>query len=376
MINNKEKNKNRERIVIKTSVINIMWNLFIASVKGIIGFFTNSIAITSDAINSLVDSLSGIITILGIKYASKLPDKKHPYGYGKIEHMSEFLVSSIILYAGITECIESIKKIIHPDHVHYDNFIIVILITAIIIKYILGWYIDKKSKEANSDTLHIAGTHAEHGAIISISVLVSALFYKIFNIKIEGYVGIFLSLMVIKSGFDLIKRSIDNIIEKRIPKKISLKIKEMIMEEREVQGVYDLILNSAGYDKYHGSVHIEVSDDLSITEADILTRKITKKVYEKFGIVIHTIGIYAINTHNKEIISMREKIKETILKYDGTIDIHGFVVDNKNKTCSFDIVIDFSILNRKIFKDLIIKELVKIYPGYTFEIILDTDISD
>ena len=358
MINNKEKNKNREKIVIKTSVINIILNLFIASVKGIIGFFTNSIAITSDAINSLVDSLSGIITILGIKYASKLPDKKHPYGYGKIEHMSEFLVSSIILYAGITECIESIKKIIHPDHVHYDNFIIVILVTAIIIKYILGWYIDKKSKEANSDTLHIAGTHAEHGAIMSISVLVSALFYKIFNIKIEGYVGIFLSLVVIKSGFDLIKRSIDNIIEKRIPKKISLKIKEMIMEEREVQGVYDLILNSAGY------------------EADILTRKITKKVYEKFGIVIHTIGIYAINTHNKEIISMREKIKETILKYDGTIDIHGFVVDNKNKTCSFDIVIDFSILNRKIFKDLIIKELVKIYPGYTFEIILDTDISD
>ena len=149
MINNKEKNKNREKIVIKTSVINIILNLFIASVKGIIGFFTNSIAITSDAINSLVDSLSGIITILGIKYASKLPDKKHPYGYGKIEHMSEFLVSSIILYAGITECIESIKKIIHPDHVHYDNFIIVILITAIIIKYILGWYIDKKSKEAN-----------------------------------------------------------------------------------------------------------------------------------------------------------------------------------------------------------------------------------
>ena len=363
MINNNEKNKNREKIVIKTSVINIILNLFIASVKGIIGFFTNSIAITSDAINSLVDSLSGIITILGIKYASKLPDKKHPYGYGKIEHMSEFLVSSIILYAGITECIESIKKIIHPDHVHYDNIIIVILITAIIIKYILGWYIDKKSKEANSDTLHIAGTHAEHGAIMSISVLVSALFYKIFNIKIEGYVGIFLSLMVIKSGFDLIKRSIDNIIEKRIPKKISLKIKERIMEEREVQGVYDLILNSAGYDKYHGSVHIEVSDDLSITEADILTR-------------IHTIGIYAINTHNKEIISMREKIKETVLNYDGTIDIHGFVVDNKNKTCSFDIVIDFSILNRKIFKDLIIKELVKIYPGYTFEIILDTDISD
>lgn len=110
MINNKEKNKNREKIVIKTSVINIILNLFIASVKEIIGFFTNSIAITTDAINSLVDSLSGIITILGIKYASKLPDKKHPYGYGKVEHMSEFLVSSIILYAGITECIESIKK--------------------------------------------------------------------------------------------------------------------------------------------------------------------------------------------------------------------------------------------------------------------------
>ena len=376
MINNKVKNKDREKIIVKTSIINICFNLIIALVKGLIGFFTNSVAILSDAINSLVDGFSGIITIVGIKLAGKEPNKKHPYGYGKIEYMSEFLVASIIVYAGITECVEAIKKIVHPDHVYYSSPIIIVLIVAIVIKYVLGWYIDKKSKEANSATLHVAGTHAEHGSLISISVLFSAIVYKIFNIKIEGYVGLVLSIMVIKSGFDLIKRAVENMIGKRIPKELSLKLKDLIMNEKEVKGVYDLILNSNGPDKYFGSVHIEVSNDLSIADVDILTRRITKKVYDEFGVVIHTVGVYAIDINNKKIRAMKKKIEEIVLSHDGAIDVHGFIVDEEDKACNFDVVIDFSVLNRKIFRDMLIQEITKIYSDYKFDIVLDTDISD
>ena len=114
------KNK-REKIVIKTSIISILANVILASFKAFIGFLANSIAIISDAVNNLSDALSSIITIIGTKLARKAPDKKHPYGYGRIEYMTSLIVSAIVLYAGLTALIESIKKIIHPELADYTT---------------------------------------------------------------------------------------------------------------------------------------------------------------------------------------------------------------------------------------------------------------
>ena len=131
---------NREKIVIKTSIISIISNIILAGFKAFIGIISNSIAIISDAINNLSDALSSIITIVGTKLAGKKPDKKHPYGYGRIEYMTSFLVSAIVLYAGITAFVESVKKIIKPETPDYSIITIIILVAGIIVKFILGIY--------------------------------------------------------------------------------------------------------------------------------------------------------------------------------------------------------------------------------------------
>ncbi len=103
------KNK-REKIIIRTSIISIITNILLAGFKAFVGLLANSIAIISDAVNNLSDALSGIITIIGTKLAGKAPNKKHPYGYGRIEYITSLTVSGIVLYAGITALVESVKK--------------------------------------------------------------------------------------------------------------------------------------------------------------------------------------------------------------------------------------------------------------------------
>lgn len=170
---------NREKTVIRTSIISILSNIILAGFKAGVGLLANSIAIVSDAVNNLSDALSSIITIIGTKLAGKSPNKKHPYGYGRIEYMTSLIVSAIVLYAGVTALIESIKKIIHPEDVDYSTVTLVIIIAGIIVKFILGLYVKKKGKEVNSDSLVASGSDAFNDAILSISVLASAIIYLI-----------------------------------------------------------------------------------------------------------------------------------------------------------------------------------------------------
>ena len=140
---------NREKVVIKTSIISIVSNIVLAGFKAFVGLLANSIAIISDAINNLSDALSSIITIVGTKLAGKAPDKKHPYGYGRVEYMTSLIVSAIVLYAGITALVESAKKIIYPEVADYSNITLITLIAGIVVKFILGMYVKKKGKDIN-----------------------------------------------------------------------------------------------------------------------------------------------------------------------------------------------------------------------------------
>ena len=175
---------NREKIVVKTSIISIVANIILAGFKAFIGFLSNSIAIISDAVNNLSDALSSIITIIGTKLAGKAPDKEHPYGHGRIEYITSLVVSAIVLYAGITALVESIKKIIHPEVADYSMVTLIILIAGIIVKFVLGIYVKKKGRDVNSDSLVASGSDAFNDAILSISVLASAIIYMIFRISL------------------------------------------------------------------------------------------------------------------------------------------------------------------------------------------------
>lgn len=367
---------NREKVVIKTSVISILSNIVLAGFKAFVGFLANSIAIISDAVNNLSDALSSLITIVGTKLAGKVPDKKHPYGYGRIEYMTSLIVSAIVLYAGITSLVESIKKIIYPEVADYSTITLIILIAGIIVKFILGLYVKKKGKDVNSDSLVASGADAFNDAILSISVLASAIIYMIFKISLEAYVGVLLSIFIIKSGLELIKESVDNMLGVRVESSLAKAIKKEVSKEKEVQGAYDLILNDYGPDKYLGSIHIEVADTLTVTDIDKISRRITKRVLEKYGVILHTIGVYSVNTKDKFVIDAKKEITKIVFSHNGILQMHGFYINQEDKNISFDIIIDFKTKNREELYQKIYDEIQEKYKDYKLNITLDIDVSD
>ena len=366
----------RETTVIRTSIISILANIVLAGFKAFVGFLSNSIAIISDAVNNLSDALSSIITIIGTKLAGKAPDKKHPYGYGRIEYMTSLIVSAIVLYAGVTAFIESVKKIIHPEVADYSTVTLVIIIAGIIVKFILGLYVKKKGRDVNSDSLVASGSDAFNDAILSISVLASAIIYLIFRISLEAYVGVLLSIFIIKSGIELIKESVDNMLGVRVESELARNIKKDVIQEENVRGAFDLVLNDYGPDKYLGSIHIELPDTLSVTEVDKISRNITKKIMNKYGVILHTIGIYSINTKDDNVIKIRNDIHNIVFSHEGILQMHGFYLDEQDKTINFDIIIDFKIKDREEVYKLIHDEIQEKYKDYKINITLDVDISD
>ena len=367
---------NREKTIVKTSIISICANLMLVGFKATVGLLSNSIAIITDAVNNLSDALSSIITIVGTKLAGKAPDKKHPYGYGRIEYITTFVVSAIVLYAGITALVESIKKIFTPEEVSYDVFTLIVLAAGIIIKFILGLYVKNKGHKAKSDSLVASGVDAFNDAILSISVLVSTIIYMIFHINIEAYIGVLVSIYIIKTGIELIKESVDNVLETRIESNFAKSIKEEVLKEENVKGVFDLILNNYGPDKYLGSVHIEVPDTMTVAEIDKISRNITKRIQKRFGVILHTIGVYSINTKDSDIIEAKKKVESIVFGHKEITQMHGFYLDTKDKILSFDIIMDFKAKDREKIYRHIYDEIRKEFNDHKINITLDFDISD
>ncbi len=365
---------NRDKIIIRTSVIGILTNVFLSCFKAVIGIMSNSIAVILDAVNNLSDALSSVITIIGTKLAGKLPNKKHPFGYGRIEYLSAMIVAGIVLYAGITSLIESIKKIITPETPDYNTISLIIIAVAVIVKIVLGKYVKNQGKKANSGSLIASGSDALFDAILSASVLISAIIFILTDISLEAYVGVAISGFIIKSGIEMMIETLNEILGTRADKKLTDKIKKIIKSEPVIRGVYDLIMYNYGPDKYYASVHIELPEETTAKEIDKLTRKLGTKVYQESGVILAAVGLYSYNTNDEKTLKIQKKINEIVLKHKWAVQIHGFYIDTKTKEISFDVVLNFDINPEKAL-EIIHNEIQNEYPNYIIQISPDVDIS-
>ena len=367
--------KARSKIILHTSIIGIIVNVLLASMKATVGFIVNSIAVVLDAINNLTDALSSVITIIGTKLAGKKPNKKHPLGYGRIEYLSAMIVSAIILYAGITALIESIKKIINPEAADYSTVSLILISVAVVVKIFLGLFVIKRGKKANSASLTASGKDALFDAILSFSVLVCAIITLTTEVSLEAYVSILLSLFIIKASISMMIETINDILGQRVDSELSKEIKRIICEEENILGAYDLTVNNYGPNKDYASVHIEVPDYLDAKTIDKMIRNIQARVYHETRIVLTGVSVYSYNTKDEFAIEVRNKVKDIVLKNEGALEFHGFFLDSESKDMRFDVVVSFDI-NAKELVDNVKKEILELYPDFSIIINPDIDISD
>lgn len=370
------KELSREKTIIKTSIIGIIANVFLAGFKAVIGLMTNSIAIVLDAVNNISDAGSSLITIVGTKLAGREPDKKHPFGYGRIEYLSAMIISVIVLYAGITSFVGSVKQIIHPETPEYNAVSLIIVAVAVVVKILLGRYVKSVGEKVNSDSLINSGEDATLDSIISASTLVAAGIFLIFHVSLEAWLGAIISIVIIKSGIEMLRDTISQILGERNDQELAKGIHQTVTSFPDVQGAYDLVLNNYGPDTWNGSIHIEVPDTYSADQLDQLIREITMKVIQEHHVILTAIGVYSVNTQDAEVIEARERVRSIVLAHEHVRQIHGFYLIREQKTMRFDIVISFDAKDRRAVCNQVVADVQNAFPDYELQVAMDTDFAE
>ena len=365
----------RERAITRTSVIGIIANVFLAGFKAGAGLIAGSIAIVLDAVNNLTDAFSSVITILGIKLSKRKPDDKHPYGYGRIEYFSTILIALIVFMAGAASLVESVKKIFEPTLPEYTLVTIIIIVTSVVTKLILGNYVKSQGKKYASDALVASGSDASFDAIISASTLIGAAVTYFLKFSVDGILGAIISIFIVKAGVEMLLDALGHVIGKRPDSAITGEIKRVVNAIPGVLGTYDLILHNYGPDSAIGSLHVEVNGNMTATQLHALTQQIQMAVIEEFRIFV-TVGFYAVEQEDTEIMQMREKIGEIAKAHEGVVNSHGVFIDKENKRISFDATLDFSVKDKITMTNAIKKEVEETYKGYDVTVNCDTNYSD
>ena len=366
----------RSKTIIRTGALGILVNIILVAFKSVVGWISGSIAIILDAVNNLSDVLSSVITIVGTRFAMKKPDKDHPFGHGRSEYVAASVIAVIILYAGVTALIESVKKIIHPTTPDYSTPTLIIVAAAVLAKILLGRHVVKVGKRVDSETLIGSGKDALNDSIVSFATLVAAIIFLTTDVCIEAYLAAVISLLMIKTGIDLLRKTISQILGERPNSEKAKEIKRIVNEYPEVYGVYDLVLHNYGPESLIGSLHVEVPEDMTVAQLDRLQREIADRVYDECGVILTGISVYGRNMQDNAAADLQKDIRRIVMSHDHVLQMHGFYVNSETKDIQFDAVIGYEAPDRMAVYREVVQDLTDHYPEYHFKITVDADVSD
>ncbi len=360
----------RSKQIIRTSLVGIVANVALAAFKATVGILANSVAIVMDAINNLSDALSSVITIVGTKLSQRPADREHPFGHGRIEYFSAIAIAVIVLSAGISSLVESVKKIFDPTEPTYTQATLVVIIVAIFVKIILGRYVKQQGEKLKSDALIASGSDALFDAVITLATLLSAVIMLLWHVSIDGILGALISLVIIKAGFDMLASPVNELLGAPASKELADAIHREVSSFPGVHGVFDLILHNYGHDYMIGSLHINVYDTMTADEIHGLTRQISMRLMEKYHIVT-TIGIYAIATGNNKRAEVQTLVMQTLSAHPEITQVHGLHYFADQHLVSVDVVPDISVHDTDGLVKQLTAELNQCLPGYKLQIVID-----
>ena len=353
---------NRSSQIIRTSWIGIAANVLLATFKAFVGIVAGSIAIVMDAVNNLSDALSSVITIVGTKLSQRPADRNHPFGYGRVEYFSAIIIAVIVLMAGVTSCIESVKKVLEPTEPDYSTTTLVVIVASIVVKLVLGNYVKRQGKRLDSDALIASGADALLDAIVTLATLISAVVMMLWHVSLDGILGVLISVVIIKAGFEMLISPVNELLGSRLSPELVGQIKSEVMAFDGVHGVYDIILHNYGHDLMIGSLHINVLDTMSATDIHRLTRRITETLYAQHNMVI-TVGIYSIATGTNPMAPIQKLVMQALSAHKEVIQVHGFCYYDDEKLISVDVVPDISVHDESLLARQLTEDIKGLLPG-------------
>ena len=369
-IRNKDDKKKRKAYGTLCSIVGIMLNIMLFTGKFIAGILTGSVAITADAFNNLSDAGSSFITLIGFVFAGKKADTDHPFGHGRIEYLSGFFVSMVILMMAFELFKSSIQKIRKPEEVTPTTVTIVILIVSVIVKMYMAFYNKKIGKKISSEAMLATGTDSLSDAIATTVVLGSMLFMEFTGKNIDGYCGVFVAMFIFYAGINAAKDTISPLLGVAPDKEFVEEIHEIVMSYEIVSGIHDMVVHDYGPGRRMVSLHAEVPGNRNIYEIHDTIDRIEDNIKERLDCeaVIH---MDPVDTDNEEIKKMKQIVSDGVKNIDERLSIHDFrmVSGPTHTNLIFDVVVPFEIKKSQNQVRELVEDMVANLDGNYFAVI-------
>ena len=369
-------NKERQKYGTLTGVVGICSNLFLFAVKLFAGLVSSSISIIADAFNNLSDMGSSLVTMFGFHLASKPADPDHPYGHGRYEYISAFIVSGLIFMVGFELLKSSFEKILSPQKPDLSTLSIVILVISVAVKLWLYFYNNRIGKKINSAALIATAQDSLNDVFTTSAILVSVIVIMTTGINIDAYVGLAMSFYILWSGFKTAKETINPLLGEPIDEQTAKHLESEIMSFEGFLGVHDLLAHNYGPGRCFASVHVEVPADTDIVKCHEQIDLCEKSVLENTGILL-TIHMDPVETDNEKLTAVRTAVATQIKTIHPALTVHDFRMTPKSDERTnliFDVVLPVDLANEK---QLVRKEIERIAkdidPTYRCVITFDFD---
>jgi len=346
----------REKYIELSGILGVIANLFIFVIKIVIGISTNSIAIISDAFNNLTDVGSSIISIASAKLSNRPPDEEHPHGHGRYEYIGSMVVAVIIIGVGVSLFFESVSRLINPETIKFESISLIILTLTIGVKLWMFSYNRYIYKKINSSINKAASFDSLSDSLATGLVVISMIASLYITFPIDGLMGIFISFLIMYSGVDVIKDTINLLLGSTPDKELIDKVKDILTEDEFILEIHDLELHDYGPSRTIASVHAEIDDNTNIVDGHRSIDKLEKEVEEQTGVEL-TVHIDPVSQNKDKIDKVRERIDSILKEENIKVNILNFrIAHGQERTIvMFNILLEAN--NRLDYNET--KELIK-----------------
>ncbi len=363
-----EKNKEiREKCGVLASVTGILCNAFLFAVKFVIGMVLGSISVMADAFNNLSDAASSLIGFVGVKLANRPSDEEHPYGHGRYEYVAAFIVAFLVLEVGFSCLKSSVDKIKNPVTLRYSTGLVIILILSILVKLWLGLFNRKLGGMVNSSVMKATAADSFGDMLITSVTVVSVMIGHFFGCRVDGYMGLIVSIVVLYAGFGIIRETLKPLIGEPPSKELCREIITFVEGFEGIVGTHDLIIHNYGPSNFMATIHAEVPADSDLRNIHELVDLIERQADKELGIYL-VIHMDPVEIDNEETLACREMVLRCAGELEKTATIHDFrMVKGENQTnLIFDLVLphDFTGVKKEEFLKKLEEKIAEVNSSY------------
>lgn len=365
-------NEERQKRIIKDSILGIVVNLCIAVVKIIVGMAASSIAIISEGMNNAADAGSAFLTLAGTKLSAKHPDSKHPFGYGRIEYLTSLTVAILIMYTGVSLLKSSIDGILHPEEMSVSIVAIALVAGSAVAKFILGTYVIREGKQTESAALIAVGTEGRNDSFFSLITIASSVLYLTAHISLDAWAGIIFAIVILKSGFETLWDTASELIGRPGKKELAEQLYKEIRSTKGILNAADMMLHNYGPDSYSGSVNIEIDHKENLGEIYEYLHELQLRIMHEYNVTM-VFGIYAVNNDGKESRELRSYLSRFVRTHEHLLSYHALYRSAASNKIYADFVVDYEQENWEGLRQEFVSYMKEKYPESEIELTIETE---